>query len=571
MKKRVENMKAFLSVLAIALMLAAVPVAAEEPEYRSVPFVWYFLYGSSYGECNANCMASCMPACGAAAASAEIDASACGGECGSKCGGTCASVFTTTVSADDGLPQVPHITDGHLLDGIGINVDGQTPKSNLPEAGVTVGSQSCPAKAPDGHPMAWDPVLGCYDLNWKDDYCGMAMTCNHDRPCTAMQGCMWNGAACVPCRAPTCIYSCPDRPGQVAQQQDLQNPHQFELPEQHIPTGGEQTGGAQQGGAAQGGAQGGAQPSATASPTPTATPLPTPRPSVTPTPAPYQLPVQCSALTSCSDCVKAAKKDGESQCGWSEFFNACLDAHAWNAINSSYLKAGWTTEQRYCPKERVSYCFQYNDCFSCAGFEGLKRKCQWSTEKNACVPYDPVSKFKTEAKDGPNIILPQLCAEHDCSQYDDCLQCVKNAACLWTRDSEECVPFEGNGDSKLYYFYPGNCRVEATPTPVPTICSAGCTCNENSRLLACNSRAVNSSKLLLVDRAAANAGAAASMQQIDSIEFNQDGVQAYVVRGHKSANFLFLIPVQIDLTATVNAQTGAVEKIDAPWWSFLAG
>ena len=38
----------------------------------------------------------------------------------------------------------------------------------------------------------------------------------------------------------------------------------------------------------------------------------------------------------------------------------------------------------------------------------------------------------------------------------------------------------------------------------------------------------------------------------------------------RSARLFWFIPVQMDVKTTVNAKTGVVEKIENPWWSFLA-
>ena len=45
----------------------------------------------------------------------------------------------------------------------------------------------------------------------------------------------------------------------------------------------------------------------------------------------------------------------------------------------------------------------------------------------------------------------------------------------------------------------------------------------------------------------------------------------YEINAVKKAKLFWIIPVEISITATVNAQTGEVEKIEKPWWSFLVG
>jgi hypothetical protein len=275
----------------------------------------------------------------------------------------------------------------------------------------------------------------------------------------------------------------------------------------------------------------------------------------------------------CSTCVNAPQKDGKSQCGWSEFLDSCIDGDTWTAMGNASLKAGWLTEEKDCVNEPPKpYCFQFTDCFSCAGVGGVQRRCQWSVKDNACKPYDPFSDFKTEANpQANNVIAPQLCEGKGCSEYATCAQCEQNAACLWPRAGGNCVAYDGSGTDK-YYFYQSNCPAEASPSPSPSPlpCPSGCECGTNSKVVSCGGSQVKDQGFVRTDRATANAEAAASIEQVDSVAFNQAAGQ-FVVKGHTDGRLLFVIPVSVDVTASVNAQTGAVEKIERSWWSFLVG
>ncbi len=555
-------------LLLSALLLAPLS-AAQEPEYKSVPFQWYYLPGTSQGECYANCVSACMPACISAAAGAGIESGGCSGECGARCG-QCASSFatSTTIQPNDGLPAtLPMISEeaaaalanSPVLDGPGITVGGEKPESNLPEAGVTVGSQECPAFAPDGHAMRWDQILGCYDVSWKNEYCaGGNQGCDY---CTGKQGCIWNGLACVPCTSPTCIYACPRGPPINVQQQQIPRPAQAAQQAKPPATPG----------------AGSTTPQSTLRPT--AAPTPTIMPASYPTPVPTPVPLDCTKFSNCSQCVKAPKKGDDAQCGWSEFLGACVDGDIWRAVNSSGLKVGWVDKAKYCGGEQPeTYCFKYSDCLSCAGKGGVKRKCQWSAKDDKCVPYDPTGSFRTtNSPEANDVVLPAMCPSPDCSQYPDCRQCEENAMCLWSRDDEECVTFLGNGDTENYHFYPGNCPANASqkaaPSPTPVPCPEGCKCDGYSRVLKCGSATVNSSGLVSSDRAATNARAATPLQNVEKITFVQEGgaPASYVVQGYKDGIILFSFPVRVDVKATIDAKTGKVEKVEQPWWSFLAG
>ncbi len=620
-----------LFVLAAASLLLALapPFAAaqeQELEYRQQWIQWYFLPGNSVGECYANCVGACMPVCGATATAMQAVTSNCGGMCPSSCAAECPSFFTAApIQADDGLqiPQTPEGWNPHepydasssstapcypgqrycagivgetsssassiegggqSIEGTGITGGGATQDcggvSYCGGAGVNAEQPVCPAFAPDGHPVRWDSIMGCYDVNWKEDYCGRGRSCNLNSPCTALQGCLWNGAACVPCNAPACVYSCPATPGAL---------------------GG--AGGGAQGGAGNANAQQQQAPAQTivrqtqipapVSQPPIATPAsgqattrPTAQPTLIPTP-----PFQCGVYASCGSCVKAPKgTDGNAQCGWSEFVSACLDGGAWKTVNATGLKAGWIEEEKNCPKEegKNRYCFEYADCFSCAGYAGVKRHCQWSVKEGACLPYNPLGKFRTgTAPQGNDVILPALCPSHDCAQYSDCFACQENAACLWNFNGNKCAGFKGQNEGETLYLMVGNCgtKTEAagaspTPTPTPVACPKNCECNSQARVLKCGGTVVKDVGFVHANRASANAAAITGMDYVDGIVFNQpagasgangNANAVFVVNGHRSGTLLFLIPINVDYAATVNAQTGAVEKIDSPWWAFLAG
>ena len=78
--------------------------------------------------------------------------------------------------------------------------------------------------------------------------------------------------------------------------------------------------------------------------------------------------------------------------------------------------------------------------------------------------------------------------------------------------------------------------------------------------------------MLRTDRALVNAGAGSPIQRVDEVTFNEQagGNSTYVIRGSREGMILFF-PVSMEITTTVNARTGAVEKVEQPWWSFLAG
>ncbi len=635
---------ALAACLAMAFIPFAAAQGEGEGQMQYFQFAYYFNYGSSNGECYANCYGPCLASCTATAASAGTTWNNCGSVCPSSCSSHCASYFASVPQANDGLPipQTPEGWNPYESAGTPQEYWPRTPPNlpysppsapaTPPQSGwtaeptepqqpenyltpcypgqnycVSPGTESqtegepaiptfppctpenycyyyrtesvgvgtpepepvCPDTAPDGHPMRWYDYLGCQDIYWKEHYCAVGTSCNG---CFGRQGCIWNGAACVPCNAPSCSYFCPRAGGAApggANGQQAQAPaapepiivRQKEMPaptpqlpsEVATPVPGQPT----------------AQPPAGVSPQPAAvTAIPTP-------------PLQCGSYASCKSCAKAPRAaNGESQCGWSAFFDACINGDAWGSLNASGFKVGWIDEEKSCSNgTALSYCFEFKDCFSCAGAAGIRRLCQWSEKESKCVPYSPLGDFKTKDNPGANdVIIPSQCKEHDCGKYADCRQCEENAACAWNYDDKKCSDFKGQAKGTPLKSFSGNCpapSASATPSPSPTPlpCPKDCECSSQARVLKCGGTTVNDTGFVHSDRAAANAAAATSMEHVDEIGFNQPttGNAVFTVKGSRSGALFFLIPVSMDVTATVNAQTGAVEKIDAPWWAFLAG
>ncbi|OIO27754.1 hypothetical protein AUJ16_02430 [Candidatus Micrarchaeota archaeon CG1_02_60_51] len=585
-------MTALLFAGLLALMLAAPLANAQEQETQYVPFVFqvYFLYGSSIGECDANCVGSCFPSCYAGAAATGGGTSNCGSVCPARCASECAAAFSNAYQPNDGLPEVaaaepecsygsytacevpqqamqevapswPTIPeDAPSLEGQGMEGGTTDDWHEQGGAGITIEPQTCPATAPNGHPLRWDQIWGCYDIFWKNDYCAVATGCNTGSvPCTSRQGCIWNGAACTPCNAPTCIYSCPAAGGAAAApaarvkavQRDIPAPIAFPARQASSAT-----------------------PTTAPSVAPDATALPSVAPTAPPAPTATPTP-KCGNYGNCNACVKAPKEAGENYCGWSEFLGACVDGDTWRAVNASGLKVGWGTEEKYCTVQADAYCFEFTDCFSCAGNAGVKRRCQWSVTEEKCLPYDAFGDFKTANNSkGKDVIVPAMCSERDCSAYSECGKCEGNAACLWSREDKTCVDFKGDGNTDEYFFFPGNCQATtaaATPTPTPVPCPENCACDSLARVVRCGVNAVNGAGLVRTDRALVNAGAGSPMQRVGNVTFNEAGGNStYVVRGFRDGLMLFF-PVTVDVTTTLNARTGAIEKVEQPWWSFLAG
>ncbi|GAF98716.1 unnamed protein product, partial [marine sediment metagenome] len=59
------------------------------------------------------------------------------------------------------------------------------------------------------------------------------------------------------------------------------------------------------------------------------------------------------------------------------------------------------------------------------------------------------------------------------------------------------------------------------------------------------------------------------IDSVDRMEIKLEDKPVYHVKGRKTGNLLWFIPVILDIDVEVNANTGSIENIARPWWSFL--
>lgn len=62
----------------------------------------------------------------------------------------------------------------------------------------------------------------------------------------------------------------------------------------------------------------------------------------------------------------------------------------------------------------------------------------------------------------------------------------------------------------------------------------------------------------------------AKLSKVDSLELKDNEKPVYEIKGVKESKLLWLIPVNMEVAVHINAETGATEKIEKPWWGFLA-
>ncbi len=59
------------------------------------------------------------------------------------------------------------------------------------------------------------------------------------------------------------------------------------------------------------------------------------------------------------------------------------------------------------------------------------------------------------------------------------------------------------------------------------------------------------------------------IDEMQKIELALEETMVYKTKGTKQGKLLAFIPVQMQINAEVNAETGEIKKIEKPWWSFL--
>ncbi len=425
--------------------------------------------------------------------------------------------------------------------------------------GITREPEQCPAAA-DGHPQQRDGAGSCYDIYYWDDYCGRAGSCNGCQNLHAYS-CIWNGA-CVPCRSGNCSYGCSTDGGGGGQAQGQGTQTQ----RRGTTTGGQTTGGNQ---------------------IPTGT-----------------IDVDCSLYSNdCETCTTS----GEAECAWSTIFNDCMTYYNKNLFNDAGLKARLATRSEQCPAISTAQadCSAYSDCFTCTGEAGVKRECQWTISKNKCLKYNPNGNFDF---DGDDVWLPLLCPTGDCSDYSDCGSCTSNAACVWS-STGTCVAYKEAVKGDLLYSDEcpsstgdttdtGTTTSTGTTTTIPSdtgpatvisidtdtgtttstgtetatekfsFCPSDCRCDMFDNILECGSKSYQNEGLIPLKQAAKAAEADGSIMYSTTLN-EERGKIVYEFHGFRFGKLFGIFDTDYDLKTFVDAKTGAVERVEQPWWGFL--
>ncbi len=535
-KKTALALGAMLALQTLFMLVIESPFAqAEDGEQKITQFTFnfYYSYGRSQGECFGNCMSSCQSACYATGGPKVISCS-CGGACAAcsgvfaGCGGQIicqkslppqySPAETGTTATEDALPM--------------ISGEGGVP---LGGAGITPGETEEQIQAQQQEAAAQ------YFNQWEQ-YCASAPNCDS---CIYRDRCIWTGAGCTSCQAPTCRFSCPNGKRAETQQpptlEKAREAAQTQEPPQPTPI----------------------QPGATPAPTFEPTPVP-PEPTPTPTP-----PVNCRVYKTCEACSSATPAT-EGNCAWSEFTNLCVSIAEMAQMDQFDLKTGWISDKDSCKKEKEpeTDCFKLYDCFSCTGVGGVKRQCQWSDRAGRCVKYEEGSSFKTAQKEGDYIVFPGLCQKHDCADYSECEECAQNSRCAWSPQQGTCLQYQGISSGIIY---PAWCQ-KNEKAKLPDTCPALCKCDEQGAITECTyPSAAKPENIVSSKNAALNAWAASGMEELKTVSLYQekDNEFAYVVRGTRTGVLFALLPVPIDYEVIVNATTGKIEKVNKPWWEIL--
>ncbi len=105
-----------------------------------------------------------------------------------------------------------------------------------------------------------------------------------------------------------------------------------------------------------------------------------------------------------------------------------------------------------------------------------------------------------------------------------------------------------------------------------TICTEECVCDSESNIIYCTGTGVGEIGVLITaEEAAQKATEELGIRSVEKIEPEKIINNIfYEVTGVMEKRLLFIIPVSFQARVAVNAQTGDIEKVEKPWWSFLA-
>ena len=85
-----------------------------------------------------------------------------------------------------------------------------------------------------------------------------------------------------------------------------------------------------------------------------------------------------------------------------------------------------------------------------------------------------------------------------------------------------------------------------------------------------NTLYVNEKEIIMPDKASITAINSSGIKEEVKIGLKDDEKPIYEVTGTKEAKIFALFKTEMQIKTQIDAQTGSIEKIEKPWWSFLA-
>ncbi len=142
---------------------------------------------------------------------------------------------------------------------------------------------------------------------------------------------------------------------------------------------------------------------------------------------------------------------------------------------------------------------------------------------------------------------------------------VESSVDTSTTTVEVTVSSSGGGSGKVGIKKSPN-GIEITSNNVPAETTSDVSV-ENSELTVGNVKVK-----VLPDQASEKAKQVIAALNVKKISIKeQSGKTVYSVQGIRNGRLLFLIPVDVEMTANIDASTNEVVGTEAPWWNFLVG
>ena len=244
-----------------------------------------------------------------------------------------------------------------------------------------------------------------------------------------------------------------------------------------------------------------------------------------------------------------------------------------------------------CVKKVCTDGYEATECPAVAGTETVEIECKKYQDEDGCIVRVCANGFEEKHCPGEAIVNGLQCKNYNdgsgcttivCDNGFKAMEC-RNANRVEVKAQERVATVTGAGGSN---------NVDVSSTSIEAAVSAGGRVGimkkENMVEIASNGVTAqtsldvavengemivgNTKVKVLPDQASERAKQVIAALNVKNVSIReQGGKMVYSVNGLKSGKLLFVVPVELDVTANIDPATNEVLNIETPWWGFMVG